>query len=198
MDETVYPLLTDIVKKKKEEIEEILSRHDLDIALKTARLRLLARQIADGLAKDNGFHSINEFFEEYDRGLSPLIKLEGEGVRYGEVIILKDCPMVPVFKIFKNGEGFPEYWERVPEQYMTNFKNEAILHPLCIIHQKFRDELASRIKKGNSMVHSVAVACRSTTSGKIVYSEFGLQMAGMEKEAINIIIDGRACAFVVK
>lgn len=194
----MYPLLTDIVKKHKEEIEEILSRHDLDIALKTARLRLLARQFANDLAKNNGYHSINEFFEDYDKGLSPLIKLEGEGVRYGEVIILKDCPMVPVFGIFKNGDGFPEYWKLVPEQYMTNFKNEAILHPLCIIHQKFRDELTSRIKKGNSVVHSVAVACRSTTSGKIVYSEFGLQMAGMEKEAINLIINGRACAFLVK
>ncbi len=198
MDGIIYPLITDIVKKQKEKIEEILSRHDLDIALKTAMLRLLARQIADGLARDNGYHSINEFFEEYDKGTSPIIKLEGEGVRYGKVIVLKDCPMVPVFKIFKKGTDFPEYWKRIPEEYMTKFKNEAILHPLCIIHQKFRDELASRIKKGNSVVHSVAVACRSTTSGKIVYSEFGLQMADMGKEAINLIINGRACAFVVK
>ncbi|MFN3739879.1 MAG: hypothetical protein ACK4TF_04305 [Thermodesulfovibrionales bacterium] len=198
MNGMIYPLITDIVKRRKEEIEEILSRQDIDIALKTARLRLLARQIADGLAKDNGHHSINEFFEEYDMGLSPLIKLEGEGVRYGEVIILKDCPMAPLFELFKNGNGFPEYWKKIPEEYMARFKNEAILHPLCIIHQKFRDELASRIKKGNSVVHSVAVACRATSSGKIVYSEFGLQMAGMEKEAINLIINSRACAFVVK
>ncbi len=198
MERINYPLLTDIVKRHKEEIEEILSRHDLDIALKTARLRLLVRQIAEELSGNTGYGSIDEFFEDYDRGSSPLIKLEGEGVRYGEVIILKDCPMVTVFDLFKNGNGFPEYWKKMPEEYMTHFKNEAILHPLCIIHQRFRDELASRIKKGNSVVHSIAVACRSTSSGKIVYSEFGLQIANMEKEALELIINGRACAFVVK
>lgn len=192
------PLLTEIIRNRHKEIKELLSRKDLDISLKTAKLRILARDIGGQIVENNGYNSIEEFFDAYDRGLSSLTRLEGEGIRYGEIIILKECPMVPVFELFKDGSDFPDYWKHIPEEYMKVFKNEAILHPLCIIHQRFRDELASRIKKGNSVVHSVAVACRSTSSGKVVYSKFGLRMAGLEEKAIGLLIDGRACAFLVK
>ena len=57
---------------------------------------------------------------------------------------------------------------------MKTMKNEAILHPLCIVHQSFRDELAKKIPKGASFVHSIAVACRSGANGKVVFNEFGL------------------------
>jgi len=192
------PLFTEVIKQRHEEIKALLSREDIDIPLKTSRLRIIAREIASKLTGNNGYLNIDEFFEGYDKGISPIISLEGEGIRYGEIIVLKDCPSVPVFELFKDGNGFPDYWKKIPEEYMHTFKNEAILHPLCIIHQRFRDELASKIRKGDSVVHSVAVACRSTTSGKIVYSRFGLEMSGLDTKAIERIIEGRACAFLVK
>lgn len=192
------PILTELIKNRYKEIQDLLSRTDLDISLKTAKLRLLAREIANKIVEDTHYRSIEEFFDAYDKGLSSIIKLEGEGIRYGEIIILRECPMTPVFELFKVGGNFPEYWQRIPDEYMTLFKNEAILHPLCIIHQRFRDELIAKIPKGESFVHSIAVACRSMSSGKIVYSQFGLQLSGSTEEDIRRIIEGRACAFLVK
>lgn len=193
-----YPVLTEKVREIQEKLKEIFLREDIDIVLKTTMLRTIARQLAEELGRGIEYSSIHEFFETYERGNSPLINLEGEGVRNGEIIVLKECPMVPVFELFKSGAGFPEYWKKIPQEYMSKFKNEAILHPLCVVHQTIRDTLASRIKKGDSVVHSVTVACRSTNSGKIVYSEFGLWMAKMEKEEVDLMIDGKACAFLVK
>lgn len=187
-----------IIKKREQEIKTILSSSDNDIAGKTVLLRKLGREIAHSFVGTSAYKTLEDFFSAYDKGEAPLTKLEGEGIRHNDIIILKDCPMQPLFEDFKEGAEYPEYWKNVPEQFMTAFKNEAILHPLCIVHQKFRDELAAKIPKGMSFVHSTAVACRSMSSGKIVYSKSGMNLAGKKEEEIKKIIDGLACAFQVR
>lgn len=199
MDSKKHPEITRIIKEREAEIKDILSSKNISIVDKTVILRRLGREIAEIFVRAmEGYKSLDDFYAAYDINDAPLIKLEGEGERYGDIIILKNCPMSPLFEDFKEGADFPEYWKSVPDQYMTTFKNEAILHPLCIVHQRFRDELASKIPKGETVVHSIAVACRSMSSGKVVYSKFGIQLCGRTEEDIKKLIEGKACAFLVK
>lgn len=189
--------LTRIVKKHQDDYKAVFSSNS-SIVEKTVTLRRMARKIALGYSDRMHYNDIDQFYEEYKEGRSPISALEGEGVVHDEVLILKECPMAPLFDEFKDNGGFPEYWKTLPQEFMNEFKNESILHPLCIVHQSFRDELAKKIPKGNSFVHSIAVACRSGANGKVVYSDFGLQMAGKAKEEINEAINGMACAFYVR
>lgn len=189
--------LTRIVKKRGDEFKKILS-NGATVVEKTVTLRRMARQIAADYFDKMHYSNIDEFYREYMAGKSPIIDLEGAGEVHDDILILNKCPMAPLFGEFKEDGEFPAYWSKLPQEFMAEFKNESILHPLCIVHQSFRDELAKKIPKGNSFVHSVAVACRSGSNGKIVYSKFGIELSGKTKEEINKVIDGKACAFYVR
>ncbi len=195
---TEESIITRVVRERIDEIRSILESDKLTVPEKVSRLRSIAREIAHKYFDYLPYKDLEEFYNDYDRKNSPLTKLEGPGMRYGDLIILKRCPSVPLFDFFRDKEGrFPEYWKTLPEEFMKQFQNEAILHPLCIVHQAFRDILASHIPKGTGVVHSIAVACRSGT-GKIVYSEFGLKLAGRTKRDVEKKIEGFACAFLVR
>ncbi len=192
-------LFTKVVRERVDEIKSILESSVMNLPEKVSRLRSIAREIAHKYFEYMPYKSLDEFYNDYDRKNSPLSKLEGPGMRYGDLIILKNCPSVALFEYFRNEDGsFPEYWKSLPEEFMKQFQNEAILHPLCIVHQAFRDILASHIPKGSGVVHSIAVACRSVSTGKIVYSNFGLRMANRTQRDVEKKIEGFACAFLVR
>ncbi len=52
------PLFTEVIKQRYEEIKAHLSRKDIDISLKTSRLRIIAREIASKLTE-------NKWISEY-------------------------------------------------------------------------------------------------------------------------------------
>jgi len=187
-------LFTKLVRERKEDLKKILGA-DSDIVEKVVLLRRLAREIARQYFNIINYENIEDFYKDYENGKSPLVELEGPGFRDKDLIILNECPSVPLMSEFKIEGEFPDYWSKIPQQYMDSFKNEAILHPLCIVHQTFRDLLASQIPKGRGVVHSIGVACRSGATGKVVYSDFGLSSSVATKEEINNVIDGYACAF---
>ncbi|UCG77504.1 MAG: hypothetical protein JSV21_07935 [Nitrospirota bacterium] len=189
--------LTRIVKERQNEFKSVLSSNSSTVE-KTVTLRRMARGIASDYFDEMHYANIEEFYNDYRAGRSAISDLEGKGVVHGDVLILNNCPMAPLFGDFKDNGDFPGYWSELPQSFMREFKNESILHPLCIVHQSFRDELAKKIPKGNSFVHSVAVACRSGSNGKVVFSEFGLQLSGRSREEIQEAIDGKACAFYVR
>jgi hypothetical protein len=187
-------LFTSLIRERKDNIKQILGS-DSDIVEKVVMLRRLAREIARKYFNIINYQSIDDFYKDYENGKSPLVELEGSGFREKDLIILNKCPSVPLFDDFKVNGEFPEYWTKLPQQYMDKFKNEAILQPLCIVHQTCRDLLASQIPKGRGVVHSIGVACRSGATGKVVYSDFGLSSSVVPKEGIAKAIDGFACAF---
>lgn len=189
-------LFTQLVRKHKKEIKNLLGSN-INVVEKVVKLRMLARDLARNYFNIIQYNNIEEFQKDYDQERSPLVELEGPGIRYGDLIILKNCPSVPLFDDFKENGSFPDYWTDLPKEFMDKFRNEAILHPLCIVHQTFRDLLASQIPKGKGVVHSIAVACRSGT-GKVVYSEFGMMTSGVKKDELDRLINGFACAFQVR
>lgn len=188
--------LTGIVRDIQGEVKSVLASQST-VVEKTVVLRRIARKVASDYFDAMHYQDVHAFFDEYDKGRTPLTELEGEGVRFDDLIILRQCPMVQLFDDFQENKRFPDYWGQIPQEFMNHFKNEAILHPLCIVHQSFRDELSKKIPKGKSFVHSVAVACRSG-NGKVVYSDFGLHLSNKRKDDVGKIIDGMACAFHVR
>jgi hypothetical protein len=46
-------------------------------------------------------------------------------------------------------------------------------------------------------VHATEVACRSMSSGKVVYSEWGMQLSGETKEDIEKLVDKKACIYFI-
>ncbi len=187
-------LFTRLIREKKEDIKKILES-DSDIVEKVVMLRRFARGIARKYFNIINYENIEDFYGDYEKGKSPLVELEGTGFRDKDLIILNECPSVPLFPEFQTDGEFPDYWAKIPQEYMDKFKNEAILHPLCVVHQTFRDLLASQIPKGRGVVHSIGVACRSGATGKVVYSDFGLSSTVATREDIEKVIDGFACAF---
>lgn len=187
--------ITTFIREQAGRIRGILEDQQLDIVEKTSMLRSIARRRANNDLESMSYKSLEDFEACYDRGETPLTHLEGPGFRAGDLFILKLCPMVPVFGSFKDNGAFPAFWSSITGEYMDRFGNEAILHPLCIVHQTFRDQLTSRIPKGNSFVHSITVACRSGSNGKIVHCRHGLNVAQLKPEDVDPLLEGYACAF---
>jgi len=194
------PKLTDIVRREADKIKEILYSDKLTIVGKTIALKELGRKIAEEIYTQQ-YNSLEEFYQAYDKTADPMQELEGSGKRKGDLIILDDCPVAglhdPAIELFKEGGKFPPEWEAIVEEYKQVFKNDAILHPLCIVHQRIREELAKKIPKGKSFVHATEVACRSMATGKVVYSEWGMQLSGETKEDIEKLIDKKACIYFI-
>ncbi len=195
------PKLSDIVEREAAKIKEILYSDKLTIVGKTIALKELGRKIAEEIYTEQ-FKSLEDFYEAYDRGGDPMQQLEGKGERKGDLIILEDCPVAGLkdhpIDLFQDEGKFPPAWDAIVEEYKQVFKNDAILHPLCIVHQRIREELAKKIpKEKGTYVHATEVACRSMTNGKVVYSEWGLQLSGETREEIEKLIDKKACIYFI-
>jgi len=187
--------ITSFVRQNKEQIRRILEDPGLHITEKTTYLRRLARTTADVYAGRMDFRDLEDFEQQYDLGNTPLTYLEGPGFRVGDLFVLKHCPIAPLFSEFKENGSFPEYWDRVSDEFMRQYGKEAILHPLCIVHQTFRDQLTSRLRKGEHFVHSVTVACRSGATGKILHSSYGIGVAKLPEQEVDAALERHACAF---
>lgn len=194
------PKLTDIVKREADKIKDILYSDKVTIVGKTIALKELGRKIAEEIYTQQ-YNSLEEFYTEYDKGTDPVQQLEGRGVRKGDLVILDDCPVAGLhdsaIELFMEGGKFPPEWDAIVEEYKQVFKNEAILHPLCIVHQRIREELAKKIPKGPSYVHATEVACRSMKTGKVVLSDWGMQLSGETKEELEKLIDRKACIYYI-
>lgn len=194
------PKLSEIVEREADKIKDILYSEKLTIVGKTIALKELGRKIAEEIYTQQ-FKSLDEFYESYDHDADPMQKLEGKGIRKGDMIILEDCPVAGLkdhpIDLFKDGERFPPEWDAIVDEYKQVFKNDAILHPLCIVHQRIREELAKKIPKGDNYVHATEVACRSMTSGKVAYSDWGLQLSGKTKKEIEDLIKNKACIYFI-
>ena len=124
--------ITAFVRENKDKIHRILSDDDLDIVEKTTLLRRMAREIADKYGPSMQYRDLEDFESHYDRGETPLTKLEGDGFRVGELFVLKKCPMVPVFGEFKNNGEFPPYWSSPGMEFCTGFCGDVVSRVPCV------------------------------------------------------------------
>ena len=93
-------LFTRLVRERKDDLKQVLASGS-DIVEKVVILRRLAREIAKEYFSSNDYKNITDFYDDYECGKSPLVKLEGPGFRMKDLIILKACPSVALMEEFK-------------------------------------------------------------------------------------------------
>lgn len=147
--------------------------------------------------KDYG--SLEEFLEDQDNGKTPFDKLEGKSERDGNVLILNNCPMTALLNSVMVDGKLPEFYQNIVDKYKAIYKTKgAILHPFCIVHQVIRATVGEHLKIAGKPMHVYQVACRSMSSGRVVYATEGTGKVGMEKEEIDKKLEGKACMYMVK
>lgn len=132
--------------------------------------------------------------------INTLEELEGRSDIEDRLYILKECPMVPVLDSVKKvnaqligEEILPDFYPKIVEEYIAERPDDcAILHPLCIAHQVIRKTF------GDSHGLKVQqIACRSGSTGKVVFSEKGLTEASMTEEEAKEKLADNACLYLV-
>ncbi len=182
---------------KKWADETITANNRLVIAI-IHDLQEMGRQIAAELGLKD-YESLERFLEEHDRGRSPFDALEGKADREGTLFVLKGCPMTNLLNSVTVDGRLPEFYKKIVDKYLEIYKTKgAILHPFCIVHQVIRATVGEHIKINDKPVKVYQVACRSMTSGKVVYATEGTGRAGMERPEIDKKIEGKACMYLIK
>jgi len=161
-------------------------------------LQETAKNIAGELELKN-FDSLEWFYVDHDKGSSPLDALEGKADRDGNVFVLQNCPMTNLLKSVMVDGQLPDFYQKIVEKYTEVYKTKgAILHPFCIVHQVIRATVGEHIKVNGGNMKVFQIACRSMSSGKIVYATEGTGRVEMKKEDIDRKIAGKACMYMVK
>jgi len=185
-------------KLTKEWAQEVINEDNKLLLAIIHDLQQKAKEIAGEL----GIEEVEELgwlFQEIDEGKSPFNKLEGSTERDGNVVVLKQCPMTRLLKEVSVDGKLPDFYQAIVEKYVQIYKNKgAILHPFCIVHQVIRAHVGEHIKVGGRMLSVYQVACRSMSSGKIVYANEGMSKVDMTKEEVDAKLDGNACMYLIK
>lgn len=185
-------------KLTKKWADEVINEDNKLILAIIHDLQEKAKSIADELGiKD--YDSIQQLFEEHEKGKDPFDKLEGQADRDGNLLVLKNCPMTKMLgEVMVDGK-LPEFYQKIVDKYKEIYKTKgAILHPFCIVHQVIRATVGERIKVGGKQLKVYQVACRSMSSGKIVYATEGMNRVELSKEDIDKKIEGKACMYIIK
>lgn len=139
--------------------------------------------------------------DEEAKNVNSLEELEGEAIEEGAIRILKKCPMVPVLEIIRKEnlartgrEELPAFYQDIVDRFIEQHPGEgAQLHPLCIVHQAMRDIIGSH--KGRL---TRQIACRSPFTGKVVFSQNGLNLANLTVDRVRDKIEGHACMYMTR
>jgi hypothetical protein len=145
------------------------------------------------------YKNYEDFVNTHVTGKSQLVELEGESSLDENMIILHGCPMFDeVKKLYTDGKP-PESHGKIVNEFMDqNPGTNALLHPGCIVHQVARQMIVHSIKfEDGTGLSFYQIACRSMGTGKVVYDEKGMAVTNLSKEAIDKMIDGYACLYIL-
>lgn len=160
--------------------------------------RLITIDYINSIFKEG--RSIEEIIEDLEnkgfelgQEVEDLDRFEGESLVKDSLRILKACPMIGLLEELKrlNNDQLPQYFKDVVNQYKTKYPRRAgILHPLCIVHQIVRKTFGMNKDK-----YFEQIACRSASSGEVVFCEDGLVMAGLNEDEARNLIANYACLY---
>jgi len=178
--------------------DEVITENNRLVIAIIHDLQEMGKQIAAELELKD-YEGMELFFEEHDKGKSPFDALEGKADREGNLLVLKECPMTKMLSAVMVDGKLPLFYQKIVDKYLEIYKTKgAILHPFCIVHQVIRATVGEHIKVKGKPVKVYQVACRSMTSGKIVYATEGTSRVEMEKKDIDKKIDKKACMYLIK
>ena len=185
-------------KLTKEWADEVIREEKRLISAIIYDLQEMGKAIAAELELKD-YESIEKFFEEHDQDKSPFDVLEGQSEREGDLIVLNQCPMTKLLKEVSNGGQLPDFYSKIVEKYKEIHKSKgAILHPFCIVHQVIRATVGDHVKVQGKKMRVYQVACRSMTTGNVVFAEEGMMRVNMGEDEVKRKISGKACMYLLK
>lgn len=185
-------------KLTKKWAEEVITENNRLVIAIIHDLQEMGKQIAEEL-EIKEYDSLERFLDEHDKGKSPLDMLEGKTDREGNLFVLKECPMTKLLASVMVDGKEPEFYKKIVDKYLEIYRTKgAILHPFCIVHQVIRATVGDHVKIKGKPMKVYPVACRSTSTGKIVYATEGTSRVELEKAEVDKKIDKKACMFLIK
>ncbi|NOY75447.1 MAG: hypothetical protein GXP32_06610 [Kiritimatiellaeota bacterium] len=168
---------------------------------KICNLAFIRSILQEGVDIDELIEDLIQKAYDAAKKVNSMEELEGESVQDGDLRILKECPMASLINLIKKEslvqtgkEELPGFYHEIVQRYFEQHPGEtALLHPLCIIHQAMRDIIGC--EKG---CLTRQVACRSTSSGKVVIAQNGISSANLTEDQAREKIEGRACIYTKK
>ncbi len=145
------------------------------------------------------YESFEAFLQEHVSGKSPLDALEGKADNEEELFVLNQCPMTKMLESVMVDGKLPDFYQKIVDKYIEIHKTKgAILHPFCIVHQIIRATVGEHMKVKGKPMKVYQVACRSMSSGKVVFATEGMSRTEMDQEAVKKKIEGKACMYILK
>lgn len=128
--------------------------------------------------------------------LTDLAITDEDGDVVGYVYAINECVFEPTIKRIMNSVGeMPKADMEVAYEYNETVKDTAVCN-FCVIHQKFREEIAKNISIGDSTLECHQLAARGFL-GDTKLNEDALKTIGIDREYIRSMLRNYACVFAL-
>ncbi len=128
--------------------------------------------------------------------LTDLAVTDVDGDVVGYIYALKTCVFEPTMQRVRYSVGdIPQADAAVAEEYNNSVKDTAICN-FCVIHQKFREEVAKNITVADQPLECVQLADRGF-KGETKISRDSLKRIGINPEYVRSLLRNYACVFAI-
>jgi len=128
--------------------------------------------------------------------LTDLAVTDVDGDVVGYIYALKTCVFEPTMRRVRYSVGdIPKADAAVTEEYNNSVKDTAICN-FCVIHQKFREEVAKNITIADQPLECVQLADRGF-KGETKIARDSLKRIGINPEYVRSLLRNYACVFAI-
>jgi hypothetical protein len=128
--------------------------------------------------------------------LTDLAITDIDGDVVGYIYALNQCVFDPTIQRIRYSVGeVPRADRAVAEEYNTSVRDTAVCN-FCVIHQRFREEVAKNISVADQPLESAQLANRGYT-GETKIAEDSLKTIGINPEYVRSLLRNYACVYAI-
>ncbi|MCK4717388.1 MAG: hypothetical protein KAT70_01870 [Thermoplasmata archaeon] len=128
--------------------------------------------------------------------LTDLAITDVDGDVVGYIYAIEECVFVPTILRVRYSVGdVPRADQAVAEEYNNSIRDTAVCN-FCVIHQKFREEVAKNITVADQLLESYQLANRGFT-GETKIAEEPLKKLGINPEYVRSLLRNYACVYAM-
>lgn len=128
--------------------------------------------------------------------LTDLAITDIDGDVVGYIYALNQCVFDPTIQRIRYSVGeVPRADRAVAEEYNTSVRDTAVCN-FCVIHQRFREEVAKNISVADQPLESSQLANRGYT-GETKIAESSLKSIGINPEYVRSLLRNYACVYAI-
>ncbi len=128
--------------------------------------------------------------------LTDLAITDVDGDVVGYIYALRECVFNPTITRIRYSVGeVPEADRLVSEEYNNSIKDTAVCN-FCVIHQKFREEVAKNITVAGQQLECLQLADRGFTGETKIASD-SLKKIGINEEYVRSLLRNYACVYAI-